>query len=682
MALALTCAPMVTACVELDFSERVSQLEYCDAGNCPEETKEDAAGAELRGYVTTDWAPTSGIWDYNRCVPDPIGQIEGLRQRGDVMGFRMGASFPDPQDEDEHWQGIVRLPVLDSRYLAVSANFDDKSRFAVVELESRNATGERFRGNRMSPGNQDWDVIPESGDRIVHEQGVNSTYVHAGGMQALGQYLFVPVEAGTGNARLYNYDMDDPEDPDNLWGFVVDGDDAGAVAIARLEDDGNDEQYILIVAEYNSENFQVYLSTPGVSITSSSVFGTWGNYEYRVDIGPETKFQHISLITRCEDGQLFLVGTEGDGDDEVHLYEISIIDEVATFDFITKTDLECDPGPGILQCDFKAAGGTYVDPDGRLLLYGTEHDNDGPPLSQDPPANGPTGSVKMMEFRSTDHLDDPDTWDETTEGCPTFDKAFVELYDDDLNGDNGVTSELPTDQLSLMIDFPDRDERWPGFETAAELDDDIQAIRYCIPDGFKYRMFEPGVPGVYTGPYVTFEGDDGTGGTGAVSNGETKGYSWTSTKSWSWGCFMDTDSSECFSPCAAFSSGEQVFTPTMVGCAGSEPEGDMADLCGDGWEPCSASDWVNDRGGQEPTYNYWTADDLRYGGTSSACWVDSSAGTTCSSPMRVCASDQPDPEGNNCNWTDCGYGENQSTPNEYFGGCSGNTTAGTLCCPE
>lgn len=49
-----------------------------------------------------------------------------------------------------------------------------------------------------------------------------------------------------------------------------------------------------------------------------------------------------------------------------------------------------------------------------------------------------------------------------------------------------------------------------------------------------------------------------------------------------------------------------------------------------------------------------------------------------STPMRVCSPDGVDPEGNQCNWVKCGHGD--STRNRYFGGCAGDTTAGTLCC--
>jgi hypothetical protein len=71
--------------------------------------------------------------------------------------------------------------------------------------------------------------------------------------------------------------------------------------------------------------------------------------------------------------------------------------------------LHCSEGSGLSggrQCDFAAAAGAYVDRDGRLYYYATEHD-----------AYGPGGSVRMMEFRPHDHLDHPGT--ASREGCAT-----------------------------------------------------------------------------------------------------------------------------------------------------------------------------------------------------------------------------------------------------------------------
>jgi hypothetical protein len=125
---------------------------------------------------------------------------------------------------------------------------------------------------------------------------------------------------------------------------------------------------------------------------------------------------------------------------------------------------------------------------------------------------------------------------------------------------------------------------------------------------------------------------------------------------------------------------EQTFSGGMVGCAATEPYANRATLCGPGYHLASATEWVALRGGGAPTHNYWTSDALKYNGTGpSSCFVSTSAGNDCGpTPMRVCSG--TDPEGNTCNWTHCGL--NANAPDQFFGGCAGNTTAGGLCVPN
>jgi CubicO group peptidase (beta-lactamase class C family) len=126
----------------------------------------------------------------------------------------------------------------------------------------------------------------------------------------------------------------------------------------------------------------------------------------------------------------------------------------------------------------------------------------------------------------------------------------------------------------------------------------------------------------------------------------------------------------------------------MFGCAGSVTFPDRAQLCKTGYHACSAQEFVEKNtygsvNAEAPKHHYWTNDDLKYGGSSSgSCWA-ATTGTSCgaNSPMRVCAPGGVDQEGNQCNWVSCGYGSG-STTSRYFGGCSGNTTAGTLCCKD
>jgi hypothetical protein len=130
-------------------------------------------------------------------------------------------------------------------------------------------------------------------------------------------------------------------------------------------------------------------------------------------------------------------------------------------------------------------------------------------------------------------------------------------------------------------------------------------------------------------------------------------------------------------------SAEQIFPGGAVGCAGSVAFASRNSLCATGWKACTATEWVTRRDGIAPTHSYWTNDPLKFAGTDTTnCWASTTQGSGCGeTPMRVCAAGPSncDPEGNCCNWTNCGL--NSATPNDYFGGCAGNTTAGTLCCP-
>jgi len=126
----------------------------------------------------------------------------------------------------------------------------------------------------------------------------------------------------------------------------------------------------------------------------------------------------------------------------------------------------------------------------------------------------------------------------------------------------------------------------------------------------------------------------------------------------------------------------QAFAAGMVGCGGKVTFPKRATLCNTlKYKVCGAVQWVTGHGAKAPKYNYWTDDVLHYVGPKHYCFVSPNYGNKCwpSMPMRVCAGD-PDPLGNRCNWTGCGY--KTPTPKHYFGGCNDNPTAGTLCCPK
>jgi alpha-tubulin suppressor-like RCC1 family protein len=129
-------------------------------------------------------------------------------------------------------------------------------------------------------------------------------------------------------------------------------------------------------------------------------------------------------------------------------------------------------------------------------------------------------------------------------------------------------------------------------------------------------------------------------------------------------------------------SADQIFDGNLVGCAGRVAFADRAILCGAGYQPATAAEWVARRRSNAPSHDYWTDDPLLYNGTgTAACFVSTTIGRACdtASPMRVCTASGTDAEGNGCEWTHCGL--DVTAPDLFFGGCSGNPTAGALCMP-
>lgn len=148
------------------------------------------------------------------------------------------------------------------------------------------------------------------------------------------------------------------------------------------------------------------------------------------------------------------------------------------------------------------------------------------------------------------------------------------------------------------------------------------------------------------------------------------------------GCAGTPDLSCRVAEGCADGSVEQVFDGNLVGCAGAVAVVDRASLCGPGYQPATAAQWVAHHRALPPAHDYWTDEPLRYNGTgSSACFVSNTIGTACepAAPMRVCTSTGMDAEGNHCDWTNCGL--DTATPDQFFGGCHTDLSAGTLCMP-
>lgn len=432
--------------------------------------------------LTADTACPWGSDDCNVCVPDAVNSIGILRDHGDPMGFHMNGA-PDVSAFN-HWQGLQRLMSGGGNYLAVSRSIPSESTdvaFAIIEMGSRNADGLRFRSNRLGPSDFE-DTPPPLEDGIAalvpHEPG----YTHAGGIQVLGNILAVPFEGSEqvpiipgcpcflagcpcntiGSSKVVFYDLADPLNPVRLQNDVDHTPfsfEAGTASLGRLADG----RILLVIGRADANTLDFYVSTTtDARTTAYEWFDTWNEDEL---LGGDSEFgnyQNLSILAQC-DGTLHLIGTHenssiGVGEDFVDLYRL---ENAAGNDVrITKVankHLFCDYR-GDNNCNLDAAGGIYVDPEGRLFIYGTEHDND-----------GPSGSVKMAEFRPVPHGP-----------CDRIEDAWVELYDDEHLSDR-----------SVMIDFVDRHlKNYRNLNSVEDFEDRPTSVRWCIPHGAVYRLWQ------------------------------------------------------------------------------------------------------------------------------------------------------------------------------------------------
>lgn len=492
-----------------------------------------AIPGELKGRVTATTTANA-----NRCVPNPVAQLRSLRDHGDILGFRMGAGYPDPGGDDYHWQGIQRLPIGGGRLLAVSSSTraSEGGHIAIVQLGSRGTVGGRLRANRLSTTTQDWKVRPGGNDVIVQDLRVNTVFNHSGGLQTLGRYLLVPLEMiadSSDKARVYLYDSLGTRDPwfcnqatgagclRKVWGFVVAGTGAGTVSAAQL-DDG---RYLMITTQKGITKFEVHVSQHSKALTDSTLFGSWGSYEALwvsrgISSGEDwTDYQNLNLLTGCN-GQLYLLASHKsdgglffDSEDWIDLFELHLVPDgkrnadgdptlSVSLTKVASRHVYCRALGDETQCNLHAAGGAWVDPQGRLFFYALEHFND-----------GPNATVRMMEFRPGDHLDDPGT--PPVEGCPTLPQAYVELFDGKSFGGN-----------SLMIDYRERAKRnYDQFDTAFSFSDRTRSARQCIPAGYRYRLW-----GNINHSGPSFD---------LLGTGNRRSYQWPTETGFSSGCFHD-----------------------------------------------------------------------------------------------------------------------------------------------
>lgn len=460
----------------------------------------------LTGYTDCNW----GDPECNPPAKSVQDQITNLRSFGEFLGFFMNKS-PDVS-VSHHWQGIQRYSTISdsgsytdflvlTRSNADWSTTDDTPDIYIVAMDSRNASeteGERYRSNRLCPANTDiYDSPPDmcpfvdpvhmERDKVVQWKNVQPSFKHAGGFQLIGKYAAIPFEKSNIDDNKYGrasiVDISNGKtDRDSLrvlYTVVSEGDEGiGTVAIGKLMD----ERYLLILGTGNCDILRFYISE-GTSLETSPSFQYAGSILFS-DHPAHAAYQNTSLVTEQGTGDLYLICTYNFDDltlsDEnyVTLWKLTItedVDDEQNFSYafevehLTLIQVHSRWGTNSQQCNLNAAAGAYVDPHGHIIIYATEHDND-----------GPCGSVKMMEFRSFLPKYNPPV------DC--IEKSWVEIYDDSDVKDDPHRSNR---DRSLMIDYRDRNLRnYPDFDDVDGFGDKASSVRWNIHSGIIGVMYE------------------------------------------------------------------------------------------------------------------------------------------------------------------------------------------------
>jgi hypothetical protein len=369
----------------------------------------------------------------------------------------------------------------------------------------------------------------------------NTVENHPSGASALGQYLAVPIQGYdtgcSGFLDLYScnppqsrgivqiWDMTAPLNPALRSAFTTytdinainssgSGKDVVAVAITKL----NDGRFLMAVNTNTPKSQMEFYFSSGTSLNDPNVFGAPNRAPDAVSPAGRTphsiwdlrqslpNWQNFNFLTGC-DGSLWLIGSRDEDDDtrypgpdSIDLYQLTIggasnteillklpSDQYLTADAVSSKSMNCSDNGGALQCTLAAGGGAYVDPDGNLIYYATNYDNDGF-QSGNAHGNGVNGMntgtyastggfIRGKEFHERHGNNGANT------ACSTLDSAWVEFYSQKTFNNNGTDS---SGQIFYQ-NYATRNLRNPDFG-ANYFAQKAQSVRWCLPQGTSYQV--------------------------------------------------------------------------------------------------------------------------------------------------------------------------------------------------
>ncbi len=436
---------------------------------------------------------------------------------------------------------------------------NDPGNIYIVRMQSRDINGERMRSNRLMP---DWPIAeflpgpngltantwptppnPRDKDvRTIHFNGQDGwpNYGHPGGMQMVGDVLVVPLSdnytAGEPSNLMVFIDVSNPEAPKLTSKFdplqVSDPSSdfgVGQVAVAPvLNPKGPGVRYIMLLSGKSNKDVRLYRSLPTAEDGSSDLKNENLRWEFIqgwsrdnvTDTGANSwpccdhVYQMFNFVRQKSlNDPLFMIAayndssvlTPGSGNDFLDLFEVNIDrygnPEANILTLVKHKNVGTDSvGGGGDSSHFSGSTGVYVSPSGELIVYASEHANNGP-YELLPDLEKGERTVRFGEYRhremvrpdsptlkpsvevqGTFEVDEGSTLTLGARGKGPITKAWLQLFEDDGMGltiPHGIFDE----DRWLAIDYED----W----SKDDYDDFTKLLWFFNDNAGSWRWFAP-----------------------------------------------------------------------------------------------------------------------------------------------------------------------------------------------
>jgi hypothetical protein len=417
----------------------------------------------------------------NPVVSDVAKSFGRIRRRGHYLAAWDGGAFQrdsytsrvsNRMGFGNHFQGMVRL----GQYVVLSGG-DPRGCAAelyVTRMESRKATMP-FRSNLWRS------TQPPEKDVVAKRICVDTKLWHAGGIDAAGDLVAIPLEGLKNRSRVVFYDFSDPEAPEPIVGASIDRavGKASAAAVARLADD----RFVVAVWGFGTTRWLDFYLSRHADVAKGF------DGPARVTLPANfalVEYQAIHFVTQT-DGGLFLLGFHNtsnsapttSGLDIVHVWEVALPPgapkdgewpglkvELKTWGEFTCKDR---------QANMDAGAAAWVDPSGELHLYSCYH------WRQD-------GTVRFSEFRALPEANGS-TIVEPSQG-------WIDLFEHTRYAGHCLS-------LAGRTGNDIREYQHIHVE-GSNFNDVVSSVRYQLPPKHRYRLFERAD---YQGRFVDLVGD-------------------------------------------------------------------------------------------------------------------------------------------------------------------------------